>query len=114
MIGEENVPPKAIFKMKKHKFFSIEFIVMFLIHCIFPYPWTEHAFFVEKVDNVQVPIFLSEILLMGMMLRFFYIVKTLEGPNTYTDLFSKKIYKTFGDNTGQNIVFKILQIEYTT
>ena len=87
---------------------------MFLIHCIFPYPYTEYVYFIDKVDGVEVPIFLSEILLMGMMLRFIYIVKTLTGRDTYTDLYSKKIYKTYGNHTGKNIIFKILQIEFTT
>jgi hypothetical protein len=68
----------------------------------------------EKIGKYHVPVFTSEIVLVLMQLRWYFIINSLRGSATYTDLYSKKIYKTFGSKVDRNIVFKILNLEFSS
>lgn len=102
---------------KRRKWFKTSFWIeaLFLLAC--PIPYWDKAFSMSVLDvgtkqeKVQVYYLVSDLILVVMFVRMFFIVRAVFNYNLYTDQYSTKLCKSFGFSANIRFAYKCLMKE---
>ena len=84
---------------------------------VIPYPGVEYLFFIEQtglnrgLSHSEIPYFLTELILPFMLLRLKFVSEVFHGPNSFLDVYSKKIYRRYNKKLDYFMFYKMLLIE---
>ena len=78
------------------QYFSKVFAIEFVINCIFPWPYFYQVFFMTQLAPADVDFvvyFITDIFLILMFFRVYFVIRHIERYHSFTDVYSKKIFK---------------------
>lgn len=97
---------------EKERYFTKTFVFEVFILLINPIPFYESYVTIRAKKNIKVVYFLSEFLLSFMILRLFFILRTIFNYSIYSDSFSKQLCRTYGFRPGLFFTMKCYLINH--
>ena len=99
-------------KFKRRTWFRPSFWGEALIFLICPLPYYDDVIKVsfmnngDKTKNVTCYYLVSDFILIFMFLRIFFLIRAVFNYNIFTDVYAKKLCKSYGFTAGQRFTFK--------
>ena len=102
----------AAMKVKRRAWFRPSFWAEALLFCICPIPYYDQVIRVKFMDMTDKTSYtytyylISDFILIFMFLRLFFVVRAIFNYNIFTDVYAKKLCKSYGFTAGQRFTFK--------
>lgn len=92
------------------QFFTKDFFFECFIQCIFPWPYFYQELFMKQLAPASVNYvvyFISDLFIIFMFVRIYFVIRHIERYHDFTDVYSKKIFKSvYGIEQGGLFVVK--------
>lgn len=97
---------------KRRVWFSLSFWIEVLVFLVCPIPYYDVIFHIDclnildKSSDVKVWYLMSDMIVVFMFVRLFFVVRALFNYNMFTDLYSKKLCKHYGFTANIRFAYK--------
>ena len=98
--------------IKQKKIINWNFVLECCILIVIPLPWYEHYWVMESInleskDRQRIMYYLCDFIQVFMLLRLFFLARTIINYSVYTDAYSKKLCKSYGFTSGVRFALKV-------
>ena len=98
------------FEIESEPFVTLGLVLEIIAQCIFPWPKCDNIFFMPQyaASGVEyVPYFTSDMIMLFMFWRVYTVLRHMERYHEFTDMYSKKVCRTYGFKPGRMFTIKI-------